>query len=77
MVTTKPDWAVTIQKGIARTECVFRQGQAQAMAGFSSLANPYNHDASLAPIWQRGFEQENTRLIVLFAKWRQDDRGSR
>ncbi len=72
-----PDWAATIRKGLERTEQVFRQGIAQAAAGFSKLSNPWNRDERLAPIWTRGFEQETERLNAMFARWRAEDRGSR
>ena len=56
---------------------MFRQGIAQAMAGFTKTANPFNHDERLAPIWDRGFSQENERLNSMFARWRAEDRGNR
>ena len=72
-----PAWAAAIRKGLERTEQVFRQGIAQAMAGFTKTANPFNHDERLAPIWDRGFSQENERLNSMLARWRAEDRVSR
>ena len=72
-----PAWAAAIRKGLERTEQVFRQGIAQAMAGFTKTANPFNHDERLAPIWTRGFEQETERINSMLARWKAEDRGSR